>query len=266
MAKKKNRRKVRVSGYDDTGYSSNRRDYDHQSSYSSKKDMVPYYDLKPIRPKNELQQKYINALKEHSIVLSTGVAGTGKTYLAAVTAADMLLDPSNPIEKIILARPNCIEGTATIGLLPGTKDEKMAPWVAPVAEAIKDRIGKGRYEMFLKNETIELLPLEYIKGRTFNNAFVIIDEAEDIEYSVLKTLLLRKGIDSKIVIDGDIRQTSLRFESGLAKLMRIIDAYELPVCHVDFPSWDYCVRSKEVALMGATFEEAEKSLGIRALR
>lgn len=217
----------------------------------------PIYNRPKIEPKNELQKKYINSIRNSNIILGTGVAGTGKTYIAAALAADYLDDPSSPIERIVIARPNQIEGTRTIGSLPGDKNEKMAPWVAPVAETLKQRMGEGAYNYKLEHGIIELLPLEYIKGRTFNNTFVIIDEAEDIEWSVLKTLLLRVGLDCKLVIDGDVRQTSLNRTSGLSILMKLLEEHHLPIMHVDFPDWSYCVRSNECALMGEVFEKAK---------
>ena len=217
---------------------------------------VPVWERKPIIAKNDLQKSYINAIKNFGIVLGTGVAGSGKSAIAAWLAIDMLDDNSSPIEKIIIARPNQIEGTKSIGLLPGDKNEKMAHWVAPVANAIKQRIGKFRYERLLAQEQIELLPLEYIKGLTFNNAVVIIDEAEDIEWDILKTLTLRKGLDSKIIINGDIRQTSLRKASGLAVMIDFVSKYEnLPIVHIDFPTWDYCVRSQEASQLGELYEQ-----------
>ena len=216
----------------------------------------PVWERKPIKPKNDLQKSYINAIRNFSYILGTGVAGSGKSAIAAWIAIDMLDDNSSPIEKIVIARPNQIEGTRSIGLLPGDKNEKMAPWVAPVANAIKDRIGKHRYERLLENEQIELLPLEYIKGLTFNNTFVIIDEAEDIEWNVLKTLVLRKGLDSKIVINGDVRQTSMKKTSGLSTMIDFVDRYEtLPIVHIDFPDWGYSVRSPEVSTLGELFEQ-----------
>lgn len=234
------------------------------SSYRAKQDMKEIYDMEPLRPKNGLQREYMNAIYNHTIVVGTGVAGSGKTFIAATIAADMLIDNSSSIEKIVISRPNQVEGTTSIGLLPGDINEKMGPWVAPVADAIKARIGASRFEFLLELGAIEIVPLEFIKGRTFNNTFVIVDEAEDIEYDVLKTLMLRTGLDSKLVIDGDVRQKSLKSDGGLTALLNIFKHYEnLPMVHVDFPTWDYCVRSKAAAILGELFEEAESELNLR---
>jgi phosphate starvation-inducible PhoH-like protein len=236
-----------------------RRDFNRATMAKKKKQKYEGYEKhwerKPITPKNDIQKTYINTIKNFNITIGTGVAGSGKSAIAAWLAIDMLDDNSTGIEKIIIARPNQVEGTRSIGLLPGTKEEKMEPWVAPVANAIKQRIGKFRYENLLKQGKIELLPLEHIKGLTFNNTFVIIDEAEDIEWAVLKTLFLRKGRDAKVVINGDIRQKSLKKESGLSVILKVLDDYDnVPIQHVDFPSWNYCVRDKDTAMLGELFE------------
>ena len=224
--------------------------------YTNNKECVNIWDRATITAKNDKQKTYLNAIDNASIILGTGVSGSGKSTLAAWKAIDMLDDNSSPIERIIIARPNQIEGTRSLGSLPGTKNEKMMPWVAPVANAIKQRIGKYRYEKLVEKEIIELLPLEHIKGLTFNNTFVIIDEAEDIEWSVLKTLLLRKGMDSKLAINGDIRQQSLRGTSGLSVILDVLDKYDyVPIRHIDFDVWKYCVRDKDTAGLGQLFEE-----------
>lgn len=217
----------------------------------------PEFKRKPLTAKNEKQKAYINAIRNHTVVVGTGVAGSGKSYIASVMAADMLMG-EGPIKKIIIARPNEVEGTKSIGMLKGTLLDKMKPLVAPVVETLKQRLGSKKFEYFLENETIEFLPLEYIKGRTFNNAFVIIDEAEDIEWSVLKTLCLRTGKDCKIVIDGDIRQTSISKTSGLQVLMNLNKDYHIPAVFIDFDDWEkHCVRSDECRLWGQIFEDAK---------
>jgi phosphate starvation-inducible protein PhoH and related proteins len=212
--------------------------------------------LPPLRPRNKLQGVYMHAIAHHKITCGTGVAGSGKTYIAARMAVEMLQDNTSPIDKIIISRPNQMEDTQTIGLLPGTIQEKLAPILAPVIQTLKEALGSSFFDYLVKKEVIEFLPLEMIKGRTFNNAFVIIDEAEDMTWNVIKTLLLRVGEDSRLVIDGDIRQTSLKSDSGLQKLMNLADQAYIPIQFIDFNSWDdHCVRSEECRLFGRTFEE-----------
>jgi len=227
--------------------------------FSSKKkhDELQIWNKPALVPKNKRQEEYINAIKNQKIICSTGVAGSGKSYIASVMAADMLVDSSSAIEKIVICRPNQMEGTQSIGLLPGTLEEKLAPWLQPIIETLKARLGNGHFDAYVANGKIEFLPLEMIKGRTLNNTFLIADESEDIEWPVLKTLLLRIGLDSKMIIDGDVRQTSIKAASGLQKLMDLGNEYYLPVAFVDFESWeDHCVRSDECKLFGQIFEEA----------
>lgn len=219
-------------------------------------DPVPIWNKKPLKAMNDKQQQYINLVNTQKIVCSTGVAGSGKSYIASMMAADMLIDPDSLIDGIIVARPNEMEGTTTIGLLPGTVEEKLAPWLAPIVQTLKERLGVGHFDAYVASGKIEFLPLEMIKGRSLNKKFLICDEAEDIQWAVLKTLLLRIGQDCKVVIDGDVRQTSISQESGLSVLMGLEDKYYLPVSFIDFDSWDYCVRGEECKLFGQIFEEA----------
>lgn len=221
-----------------------------------KEKVVDLYDngIAPLRPKNDRQREYIDAIRNHKITCGTGVAGTGKTYIAARMAAEML--QRKEIRKIIISRPNEIEGTRSIGLLPGTIEEKMAPVLAPVIQVLEDSLGAGHFDYLVKKKRIEFLPLEYIKGRTFDDAFVIIDEAEDITKDILKVLLLRTGENCKIVIDGDVAQKSISQHCGLAELLELSHKVELPVKFVDFPSWDeHCVRSEEVKYLGKVFDK-----------
>ena len=231
-----------------------------RSEYSNDnigREPTPIWNKKPLKALNDTQASYINMIHNNKIVCSTGVAGSGKTYIAAMMAADMLVDPRVPISKIVIARPNEMEGTTTIGLLPGTIEEKLAPWLAPVVQTLKERLGTGHFEAFVASGVIEFLPLEMIKGRSLNNTFLIVDESEDIQWPVLKTLLLRIGRDCKVVIDGDVRQTSISETSGLQKLIDLDKDYYLPMSFIDFGDWDtHCVRSEECKLFGKIFEQA----------
>lgn len=219
-----------------------------------KEKVVPIRDVSPLLPKNDLQREYINAIKYNKIVCGTGVAGTGKTYIAARMAAEML--QSGDVYKIIITRPNEIEGTRSIGLLPGTLEEKMTPVLAPVLSVLEEALGKSHLEYLIKKNRVEFLPLEYIKGRTIDDAFLIVDEAEDITKDILKVLLLRTGENCKIVIDGDVAQKAIKGDSGLRALMDLNKKVHLPIYFIDFDSWEeHCVRSEEVKYMGAVFDE-----------
>ncbi len=141
-----------------------------------------------------------------------GPAGTGKTWIAATHAADLYRN--RRIDKVILTRPNVPCGRS-LGYFPGTLEDKFAPWAAPVAEAIKERIGKAAYDIALKHGGIELVPFEVMRGRSWKNAFVLLDEAQNATPAEIKTFLTRIGEDCTVVINGDVSQCDLDQRSGL---------------------------------------------------
>lgn len=220
---------------------------------------VPVYERKPIRGLNGKQTKYINSIKNHTITVCTGVAGSGKTFLPAQIAIDMFDDRTTNIEQIVLVRPNVALGPS-IGFLKGDKLEKMRPWLVPLEGPIVERIGKTKYEYLVGAEKIDFLPVEYARGRTFNNSFVIIDEAQNLGIDAMKALLTRVGRDCKVIICGDIQQCDLDNgkSSGLAFLQELSEEFEVPYNWIDFDSYDYCVRSNEVKYLLETFEEYDK--------
>lgn len=217
------------------------------------------YDRQAIRPKNEKQKKYINLINNTTCVIATGSPGTGKTYIPSIIAMDMLEDPRSSIEKIIIVRPNSGPGK-TIGFLKGSLLEKMAPWAAPVLDAFESRIGGGSFakekiKNLIEMGTIELLPVEYVRGKSFNNAFIIIDEAQNLTWEETKALLTRIGLDSKLVICGDVKQKDIQEESGLGVLMRLNQDYHVPWGLIEFTIED-CVRSELVKYFLQLFEDA----------
>jgi phosphate starvation-inducible PhoH-like protein len=224
-----------------------------------KKNVVPFYERPAIKPKSAKQKKYLNTLKHSVITLATGSSGTGKTYIPSVLAADALDDNRNPIEKIVICRPN--EGPGkTIGFLKGTLEEKMMPWAAPILDSIAERwgggiVGKRRVEDAVKRGEIELLPLEHARGKTFNNCYVIVDEAQNTDWESLKNLTLRVGLDTRLVICGDIAQKDISEGSGLDTLMWLEDQYETPWVSINFDIKD-CVRSDVVKYNLRLYEEA----------
>lgn len=221
---------------------------------------VPVYERKPIKGLNPLQEKYINSIRNHTITVCTGVAGSGKTFLPSQIAIDMFDDPSTAIENIVLVRPNVSLGPS-IGFLKGDKLEKMRPWLVPVEGPIVERVGRAKYEYLVGAERIDFLPVEYARGRTFNNSFVIIDEAQNLGVEAMKALLTRVGRDCKVIICGDIQQCDLdkgKNSSGLAFLQELHEEFVVPYNWIDFNSYDYCVRSDEVKYLLETFEEYDK--------
>lgn len=203
-------------------------------------------DKEPIQilPRNENQRLYIEALKESNQVVVFGPAGTGKTYVAATVAASLYA--TKDIDKIVVTRPHVAVGKE-VGYLPGTLDEKCAPWSLPVIDVLERHLGKGVVETGLKNGNIETAPLALMRGRSFDNTFMIVDEAQNITLHELKMVLTRVGENSTIILNGDVQQSDLKGPDGLTKIVHLIKKYQLPIPIVEFEVGDI-VRS-DVAKM-----------------
>ena len=184
----------------------------------------------PLVPKNPAQKNYIECINRFPQVFVTGPAGTGKTYIAAAIAADMFL--RKDVSKVILTRPNIPAGKS-LGFFAGSIEEKIAPWVVPLTEVLEHRLGKGRFEVALKRKDIEIVPFEVMRGRSFNNAFVILDEGQNLTPHEMKMFLTRIGENTKVVVNGDLLQHDLKESSGLAKAIDLIFKcnIEAAVCH-----------------------------------
>jgi phosphate starvation-inducible protein PhoH and related proteins len=161
---------------------------------------------KTIGPKTRGQQEYIQAIKEYDIVFAVGPAGTGKTYLAMAMAVEALR--KGYVRRIILTRP-ALEAGESLGYLPGTLYEKILPYLRPLYDALYDMMEAKQIEQYIEVGTIEVAPLAFMRGRTLNDAFVILDEAQNCTVEQLKMFLTRLGFDSKTVITGDITQSDL---------------------------------------------------------
>lgn len=162
--------------------------------------------VKTVRARSEGQQKLMDAIKSKSLTLAMGPAGSGKTYLAIAAAVDAL--EAGKVEKIILSRP-AMEAGESIGYLPGDMHEKMAPFLRPLYDALGDRLGGKRVRQYMDDGTIEIAPVGFMRGRTLNNAFIVIDEAQNCTYQQLKMLLSRLGWHSTMVVTGDPEQSDL---------------------------------------------------------
>lgn len=152
------------------------------------------------------QQEYVRAMREHDIVFSVGPAGTGKTYLAMAMAVNYLMDKK--VSRIILTRP-AIEAGESLGFLPGDMYEKLGPYLRPLYDALYDMMEAETIEDYIETGVIEVAPLAYMRGRTLNNAFIILDEAQNCTSEQLKMFITRFGFDSKAIITGDITQSDL---------------------------------------------------------
>ncbi len=161
---------------------------------------------KHIGPRTVGQYAYIKAIKEFDIVFGIGPAGTGKTYLAMAMAVNAL--KKGMVRRIILTRP-AIEAGESLGFLPGDINQKVSPYLRPLYDALYDMMEAERIEKYLEMQIIEVAPLAYMRGRTFNNAFIILDEAQNCTTEQMKMFLTRLGFDSKTVITGDITQSDL---------------------------------------------------------
>jgi phosphate starvation-inducible protein PhoH and related proteins len=174
-----------------------------------------------IVPKSLGQGTYLQAIRDHDIVIGIGPAGTGKTYLAVTAAVDALF--RKRVRRIVLARP-AVEAGENLGFLPGDLQEKVDPYLRPLYDALEDMMPSDRVQRALEDRTIEIAPLAYMRGRTLSDAFVILDEAQNATTAQMKMFLTRLGLNSKVVITGDKTQIDLPREedSGLLEVERIL--------------------------------------------
>ena len=174
-----------------------------------------------VRVKTQGQQVYVDAVRDHDVVFAIGPAGTGKTYLAVVMAMDYL--KRQLVDRIILVRP-AVEAGEQLGFLPGDLQDKINPYLRPLFDALSDIIGSARISKYIASGVIEASPLAYMRGRTLNNSFVILDEAQNTTVGQMKMFLTRLGIQSKAVVTGDVTQIDLdaREKSGLVHVREIL--------------------------------------------
>lgn len=162
--------------------------------------------LKTIKAKSVGQAELLKAMDERSLVLALGPAGTGKTYLAIAKAVEAL--EAGKVGRIVLSRP-AVEAGESIGFLPGDMEDKLAPYLRPLYDALSDRLSMKRVRAMMAEGLIEIAPIGYMRGRTLNNAFVVIDEAQNCTYTQIKMLLTRLGWHSTMVVTGDPAQSDL---------------------------------------------------------
>lgn len=177
------------------------------------------YSFKQIEPLNFIQGEYLEAIKNNDIIFGIGSAGTGKTFIAANYAAEQLF--YRKVKKVILSRPN-VETGRGLGFLPGTLEEKYAPYLLPFNDIFVKALGKGFYEYSLKNKSIEPTPLGFLRGTTFNDCIFLLDEAQNCTKEELKMVLSRVGKNCKMIISGDIEQSDIDY-SGLEDAIKRLD-------------------------------------------
>lgn len=190
-------------------------------------------------PKTDKQGDLIKAIQGSSQVIVFGPAGTGKTYVTTTMAADLYT--TKDIDKIVITRPMVSVGK-DIGILPGDLGEKVAPWALPVLDVLSKHLGKGAVETGIKNGNIEVAPLALMRGRSFDDAFIIVDETQNITIEELKMLMTRVGEGSTIVLNGDVQQSDLKTTDGLTVITKLAIKHNMDVPIVEF-DLDDIVRS-----------------------
>ena len=199
--------------------------------------------------KTSKQGDLIEALKTSNQVFILGPAGTGKTYVTATYASDLYT--TKKIDKIVVTRPHVAVGKE-LGFLKGDLQEKTMPWALPVLDVLEKHLGKGTVETGIKNGNIEMAPLALMRGRSFDNAFIIVDETQNITTHELKMLLTRVGEGTTIVLNGDAQQSDLKEADGLTKVIHMAKKYMLPVPIIEFGVEDI-IRSDITAMWVKAF-------------
>ncbi|MBF2074423.1 MAG: PhoH family protein [Synechococcales cyanobacterium C42_A2020_086] len=209
-----------------------------------------------IRAKTFRQRQYIDAIQSHDLTFCIGPAGTGKTFLAAVVAVQALL--ANQVERLILTRP-AVEAGEKLGFLPGDLQQKVNPYLRPLYDALYEMLDPEKIPGLMERGVIEVAPLAYMRGRTLNNAFVILDEAQNTTPAQMKMVLTRLGFRSRMVVTGDITQTDLPSyqQSGLSVAQRILQNVEgIAFCQLTKAD---VIRHPLVQRIVAAYEDFEKS-------
>jgi len=218
-------------------------------------DITPEYKTPksiPLVALNATQAEYLRCLKGEDMIITVGSAGTGKTYMAMTHAANLYVQ--GYVEKIIMSRPNVAAGGKGLGYHKGTLEEKVAPWAAPAVDVLKKHLGPQKVEAMMKCEELVFEPFETMRGKSFENAFVILDEAQNASVEEMKMFLTRIGKDTQTVIDGDIFQTDIPHDCGLSKVIHMTKQQMLPFPIIEF-TVDDIVRSDLCALWVRAFME-----------
>lgn len=209
---------------------------------------------KPIQARTPRQKAYIRSLKTYSLTIAVGPAGSGKSFVPARVFGEMLV--RKDIEKLYVARPNIAKPKHRMGYLPGTAEEKTAPWLIPIFEGLRDSMAKSEFERFRREKVIEEVPYEHIQGRTFRDAACIVDEAENLDLDDLYITLTRQGEDLSMVLCGDIAQARIP-DSGLA---HVIEMARMPhmsdIGIIEFTE-DDIVRSTQAKQWAKAFKDRE---------
>src|SRR5271154_1750718 len=217
------------------------------------------FGKKTLAPKTVNPRRYVEPRERHDLVLGVGPAGTGKTYLAVAMAVSALL--SKRVSRIVLTRP-AVEAGERLGFLPGTLQEKVDPFLRPLYDALYDMIEAEKVEKLLERNTIEIAPLAFMRGRTLNDSFIIMDEAQNTSPEQMKMILTRQGFNSKMVVTGDVTQIDLPpgMRSGLIEVIDVLRGIE-GISFVPFEERDV-VRHSLVQKIVKAYERYNELIGV----
>ena len=213
---------------------------------------------RPIKPKTIGQKEYVNAILKQTVTIGVGPAGTGKTYLAVAAAVAAFRDKQ--VNRIILTRP-AVEAGERLGFLPGDLQSKVDPYLRPLYDALFDMLGPETYQKYLEKGNIEVAPLAYMRGRTLDDSFIILDEAQNTSREQMKMFLTRMGFGSRVVITGDVTQIDLPADkiSGLKEAMRVLDGVEgVGICRLTQNDVVRHIMVQRIIEAYAKFEEKKK--------
>ncbi len=216
------------------------------------------FGKKAIAPKTMMQRRYVDAIERHDLVFGIGPAGTGKTYLAVAMAVSALV--SKRVSRIVLTRP-AVEAGERLGFLPGTLQEKVDPYLRPLYDALYDMLEVDKVEKLLERNSIEVAPIAFMRGRTLNDSFIIMDEAQNATPEQMKMILTRQGFNSKMVVTGDVTQIDLGMgqRSGLIEAADILRGIE-GIQFVQFDDRDV-VRHSLVQKIVRAYERYNEAIG-----
>lgn len=241
--RRESRRESRNTSRNKADGSTNHYQESHNSNVESIGMAKDKIDRTPLKARNENQDRYIQAIRNCNIIVGTGDAGSGKTFISSSIAAEQLLNKE--IERIIVTRP-MVTADEDMGFLPGDIGEKFLPYFRPVYDILKKRLGPSFLQYALKYgvEKVEIAPFSFLRGRTFEDAFVILDEAQNVTVNQMKLFLTRMGENVTVVISGDVNQCDLPkgTESGLKDLIDRIYDLDIDIPVIEFSAED-CVRS-----------------------
>lgn len=204
-----------------------------------------------IQPKTHTQQLLLDAINSNPIVITMGPAGTGKSFCSASKLAQLYL--TGKYDYIILSRANVPTGK-TLGAFPGTIEEKLSPWLLPITSVLEKQFGKTKYEYLLNRKTIQMQPLETIRGRSFENSLVMVDESQNLTFEEIKAVTTRLGENSKMVLSGDASQSDVSNGNGIVKFSSLCMKHNINIPVVKFSS-DDIVRSDIVGELVRMFEK-----------